>query len=201
MIQLKSRYRFVRCRGLWGTFDNALEWVQQIPGPKCYISLGSMFGNDHFDAAVARLRAWRNIMSAGDRMLLGLDATQDKEVIWNSYHDSEGIFHQFIRNGFRHSNKVLGHEWYRDEDWTVSGECLENPLMHQFTSTAERDFECKPLGISFHKGEKVVCYEGFKYDPCWMQSQFAASGLSKVNQWRSPSGRICMCRISSIQSM
>jgi uncharacterized SAM-dependent methyltransferase len=201
MIQLKSRYRFVRCRGLWGTFDNALEWVQHIPGPKCYISLGSMFGNDHFDAAVARLRAWRNIMSVDDRMLLGLDATQDKEVIWNSYHDSEGVFHQFIRNGFCHSNKVLGHEWYRDEDWTVSGECLENPLMHQFTLTAERDLECKPLGISFRKGEKVVCYEGFKYDPSWMQSQFAASGLSKVKQWRSPSGRICMCRISSIQSI
>jgi uncharacterized SAM-dependent methyltransferase len=138
-------------------------------------------------------------MSADDRMLLGLDATQDKEVIWNSYHDSEGIFHRFIRNGFRHSNKVLGHDWYRYRDWTLSGEFQENPLMHHFTMTAVRDIEVKSLGITFRKGEKVICYEGFKYNPRWMQRQFAAAGLTKLNQWKSPSGRICMCRNSSFQ--
>jgi uncharacterized SAM-dependent methyltransferase len=190
MQELKARYRHVQCRGLWGTFNDALEWVQRLPGSKCYISMGSMFGNDHFDAAVTRLKAWADIMTPGDRMILGLDGTQDKDTVWNSYHDAEGVFHEFIRNGFKHSNTVLGQNWYRDEDWSVSGEFVDNPLMHQFVVTARRNVKCEALGINFSKGEKIVCYEGFKYEPVIMHKQFAASGLRKTNQWRSPSGRI-----------
>lgn len=190
--ELKPRYKYVDCYGLWGTFDHALDWVpRHLRGPKCYLSLGSMFGNDHFDAAIARLKSWRDIMTPDDRLLLGLDATQDKETIWNSYHDPEGVFHQFVRNGFAHSNFVLGHKWYHDEDWNISGEFTDNPLMHQFTAIARRNVRCEPLGINFPKGEKIVCYEGFKYDPMRMQKQFAAASLKKTKQWKSPSGRIC----------
>jgi uncharacterized SAM-dependent methyltransferase len=191
MKKLKSQYQYVQCFGLWGTFNDALEWVQRIPGSKCYISMGSMFGNDHFDAAVTRLKSWADIMTADDRMLLGLDATQDKDTIWKSYHDAGDFFHQFIRNGFKHSNAILEHNWYHDEDWLVSGEFVDNPLMHQFVLKAVREVKCEALGINFPKGEKLVCYEGFKYEPFIMHKQFAASGLKKLDQWRSPSGRIC----------
>jgi len=190
MQRLNSRYQSVQCCGLWGTFDDALNWVQQLEGSKCYISLGSMFGNDHFDAAVARLRSWQQVMTPDDLMLLGLDATHDKDTIWKSYHDADGTFHDFIRNGFEHSNSVLGQQWYRDEDWTISGEFTENPLMHQFVATARKTVINEALGIKFPKDERIVCYEGFKYDPLRMQKQFAASGLKKIKQWRSPSGRI-----------
>src|ERR1700761_4891416 len=57
MKKIQSQYQYVQCFGLWGTFNDALEWVQRIPGSKCYISMGSMFGNDHFDAAITRLKS------------------------------------------------------------------------------------------------------------------------------------------------
>jgi uncharacterized SAM-dependent methyltransferase len=191
VAKLSSRYSFVQCFGLWGTFNHGLEWVQRIKGPKCYISLGSMFGNDHFDAAVKRLKAWSDIMAPTDRMLLGLDATHDKETIWNSYHDENGYFHRFIINGFNHSNEVLGQKWFRPEDWELSGEIMDNPVMHQFVMTAQREVRCGPLDILFPQHTRIVCYEGFKYEPMRMRKQFAASSLQQTQQWMSPSGRIC----------
>jgi len=155
------------------------------------MSLGSMFGNDHFDAAVGRLREWAAIMRPQDRMLLGLDSTQDREVIWKSYHDEEGLFHGFIENGLLWSNELLGHEWYKPGDWTITGEFQEFPLMHHFVIRANRDSQCEALGLSVRKGEKVICYEGFKYEPHMMQKQFAAAGLVNTKLWKSPSGRIC----------
>jgi uncharacterized SAM-dependent methyltransferase len=177
--------------GLWGTFDDGLAYMQRLSSPKCYVSLGSMFGNDHFEAATARLRAWSSVMGPRDRMLLGLDACQDRDTLWASYHDETGLFERFIRNGFRSSNRVLGCAWFRDEDWLVTGELLEAPTMHRFAVVARKPVRCEALGIAFDKGDKVVCYEGFKYDPVAMQKQFVAADLKKLAQWHSPSGRIC----------
>jgi len=192
MKRLCQRYRTVKCFGLWGTFDDCLQWVQKSDSsPKCYISLGSMFGNDHFNTAVARLKSWTDIMRPQDRMLLGLDGTSNRHTIWNSYHDDEGLFHTFIRNGLAHSNAVLGHDWYQPQDWDITGEFQDQPLMHHFVIRAVHDVEYKPLGLSFRRGEQVICYEGFKYGPAAMQKQFKAAGLKQKKQWQSPSGRIC----------
>ncbi|KAF2663149.1 hypothetical protein BT63DRAFT_128327 [Microthyrium microscopicum] len=199
MRKLRPRYRHVQCFGLWGTFDDCLKWAKNVHSPKCYMSLGSMFGNDHFKEAVGRLKAWTDIMRPQDLMLLGLDGTQDRDAIWRSYHDEQGLFHNFIRNGMVHSNAVLGHEWFKPQDWDISGEFQDFPLMHRFVIQARRDVRCEPLGLSFRRGYKIVCYEGFKYEPAMMQKQFAAAGLKNLKQWKSPSGRIYQylaCRAS-----
>jgi uncharacterized SAM-dependent methyltransferase len=177
--------------GLWGTFDNGLDFVRKLNSPKCYISLGSMFGNDHFKAATDRLRAWGDAMGPDDRMLLGLDACQDRDTLWASYHDDGGLIESFIRNGFRCSNRVLGCTWFRDEDWDVNGELLRNPTMHRFTVVARRPVSCAQLNLDFAAGEKIVCYEGFKYVPAQMREQFVEADLRELKQWPSPSGRIC----------
>jgi uncharacterized SAM-dependent methyltransferase len=189
--KLRPLYPNIRCYGLWGTFDDCLEWAKREDSPKCYISLGSMFGNDHFDVAVAQLKSWADIMRPQDRMLLGLDGTKDRNTIWKSYHDAKGFFHAFIRNGLTHSNAILGYNWYRPQDWEVTGEFQDKPLMHHFVIKAVRDVHCEAIGLSFRRGEQIVCYEGFKYQPLAMQKQFAAAGLHQTKQWQSPSGRIC----------
>jgi uncharacterized SAM-dependent methyltransferase len=177
--------------GLWGTFDDGLAYVRKLASPKCYVSLGSMFGNDHFKAATDRLRAWTAVMQPRDRMLLGLDACQDQGTLWASYHDEGGLFESFIRNGFRRSNRVLGCTWFRDEDWIVTGELLENPTMHRFVVVACKPVRCEGLNLDFAKGDKIVCYEGFKYGPAQMHDQFVEANLKELKQWLSPSGRIC----------
>lgn len=40
-------YRHVRCRGLWGTYDDGREWLREpanVSRRKCILSLGSSIG-------------------------------------------------------------------------------------------------------------------------------------------------------------
>jgi uncharacterized SAM-dependent methyltransferase len=184
-------YQYVQCFGLWGCFDDALAWSRRVDSPKWFLSLGSIFGNDHFGPAVAHLSTWAAEMRPQDRMLLGMDAHEDIQKIWNSYHDNDGFFEQFIRNGLAYSNEVLDHRWFRDEDWEIDGVTQDEPVMHKFVIRAVRDIEFKPLGMRFSAGDEIDCYEGFKYGPVAMRKQFALAGLEERAIWKAPCSPIC----------
>ena len=191
MTQLTPIYRCVRCFGLWGRFEDGLSWSKTVEGPKWFLSLGSIFGNAPFDNAVAGLSEWTNAMRPQDRMLLGMDAHVDKEVIWKSYHDSQGLYESFIRNGLVRSNKVFGHSWYRDEDWEIDGIFQEEPVMHRTVIRAVRDVIYEPLGIHFGAGDVIYCGGAYKYGPAVMHEIFASAGLSETAIWKAPSSPIC----------
>ena len=108
---LASKFLHINCFGLWGTFEDGLAWSETVRGPRMFLSLGSIFGNDRFERAVKYLSVWARALRPTDSILLGIDCCQDRDVVWKSYHDAEGIFETFIRNAFVHSNRVLG-EWY-----------------------------------------------------------------------------------------
>ncbi|OQV03214.1 putative methyltransferase domain-containing protein [Cladophialophora immunda] len=194
MHLLTPHYQHVKCYGLWGTFDDGLAWLnsQPLDNPRFFMSLGAIFGNDHFNEAVARLSTWKNHALRGktDVMLLTMDATTDTEAIWQCYHDPDGLFEQFIRNGYRHSNRILNHDWYRDEDWEFLGVMQEEPLMHRFVIRAIRDVACPPLNLELPAGTEIDCYEGFKYSPDFMRRQFAESGFHEVACWKAPRAQI-----------
>jgi hypothetical protein len=56
------KFNFVRCFGLWGTFRDGFDLIDSIESPTTILSLGSMFGNDKFDLAVASLVPWARVM-------------------------------------------------------------------------------------------------------------------------------------------
>lgn len=188
---IKHRYKCIRGLGLWGSFNESLDWIHEIQGPKWFVSLGSVFGNDWIEPSVANLQRLSGFMSPDDRMLLSQDSCKDFDTIWLSYHDEERLFESFIRNGLEHTNRVLGYDWYKAIDWTVEGKFVNEPFMHQFVITAKKDVELKEAKTSMVKGTQIDCYEAFKYDPTEMDDQFKASGLKQLATWQSPSTRIC----------
>lgn len=190
MHEIAHRYRWVRCLGLWGSFHHDLDWFYQISGPRWFLSLGSIFGNDWFEPAVASLKMFSSNMAPDDRMLLGMDSCKNQEVLWNSYHDDEGVFESFIRNGLDHTNKVMGYDWYSAEDWSVEGRLIEKPCMHVFAIIAKKDIICTPLNVKMDKGTQIDCYEAFKYSPEEMSLQFEASGFQQLAVWHASSTRI-----------
>ncbi|KAB8267142.1 hypothetical protein BDV30DRAFT_244586 [Aspergillus minisclerotigenes] len=101
LAKLPASYKVVKYTGLWGTFDNLRAWCGNIQEPKWFLTLGSISGNDEFQIAINEL----------------------KKLVWRSYNDVNDCWHRMIRNGLALSNKVLGHEWYRPEDWEVIGVC------------------------------------------------------------------------------
>lgn len=185
-------YRFVKCTALWGTFADALTWSKTIDGPKCFLSLGAIFGNDKFDIAVASLAEWANALGPQDRMLLSIDSCKDAQRVWDSYNDSQGVWHAFVRNGFANSNQVLDQVWYRPEDWEITGVCSsgEDPLRHFYEVKAVRPVKCEPLNLDLAEGETIVCYECFKYDTAQMREIFGRAGLKEEATWSSSAGFI-----------
>lgn len=183
-------YRFVKCSALWGTFADAFAWSKTVSGPKFFLSLGAIFGNDKFDIAVTSLAEWANLLRPQDRMLISIDSCKDSQRVWNSYNDSQGVWHAYIRNGFARSNQILNQSWYRPEDWEITGVCSSNedPIRHLFEATAVRPVKCEPLNFDFPVGEKIVCYECFKYDAGQMREIFSRAGLKEEATWRSSAG-------------
>jgi uncharacterized SAM-dependent methyltransferase len=189
--RLAPRYKHITLVGLWGTFSDARAYLGSISGPRFLAGLGSMIGNDAFNDAVRDLSSWAALMRPEDRFLLGIDGTGDKQKIWSSYHDAGGVFEKLLRIGMHKTNNVLGHDWFRDEDWVLDGEFRTDPLVHCFFFTAIRHVSCPGARISFSKGDRVECYESHKYRPEEMKEIFRASGLHDVAWWKSPDGDIC----------
>lgn len=190
MQSLSHRFRHVQCFGLWGSFSDGLTWLKSQDRPKFILSLGSMFGNDEFRLATKRLSEWTEVMGPQDYMLLGLDACKDDADIMESYNDPGHIWEEFIRNGLEYSNKVLGHRWYNEEDWIVSGRIEKTPdVVYRFSITARRDVECPPLRLKFSAKERVEFFEAWKYGPERMKNQFKVACFKEVTKWQAPGGR------------
>jgi len=154
-----------------------------------------MFGNDHFEDAVARLQWLRStgLRSENDMVLLTLDGTKDADKIRESYDDTEGLFTQLIRQGFQDSNHILDEDWYRPEDWNLLRKLTQKPTMHRFVLQAKHDIEIPMRDVTIHGGEEIDCYEGFKYGPEEMAQQFEAAGLRECARWKGPHDDICKC--------
>jgi uncharacterized SAM-dependent methyltransferase len=200
MERFASKYQNVECFGLWGTFEDGLEWSKSLDmqRPRIFLSLGSIFGNDRFERAVKYLSMWSRTLRPADRILLGIDVCQNKETVWASYHDENGLFEAFVRNAFLHSNTILG-PWYRHEDWKVTGVLEENPLFHRFVLQAVSNVVYASAGIRFSVGDKIECYEAFKQTPAGMRQQFQQAGLQEIGMWQSSSTNICEFNLSPIK--
>lgn len=188
------KYQWVQCHGLWGSFNDSLDWIEDLPGPKLFCSLGSILGNDWFEPAVSNMLRFTSILGKDDMILIGMDSCKDKGTVWHSYHDEQGLFETFIRNGLEHSNRVLGTDWYVPEQWKVEGVWHQDPFMHQFAITALEEVSCINLGVKLPAGTQIDCYEAFKHDPREMFEIFEASNLEQIDSWRSTSTRIGKCR-------
>jgi uncharacterized SAM-dependent methyltransferase len=186
--------------GLWGAFEDGVDWANRNCGdrPRLFLSLGSMLGNDHFEDAVARLK-WlcsTGLRNEHDMILLTMDGTKDPEKICKSYDDAEGLFTQFIRQGFEDSNDVLGDKWYRQEDWTLLRGLTQNPTMHRFVLQAKHTIQCPMRDMTLRRGDEIDCFESFKYGPEEMGRQFEAAGIRVYARWKGPHDDLCKLLIA-----
>ncbi|KAK6515742.1 hypothetical protein TWF281_004332 [Arthrobotrys megalospora] len=191
---LTSRYIHVRCFALWGSFTDGLEWIKHFTGPKVFLSLGSTLCNNIIPVASKGLRLWADAMAPGDIMLLGYDSNLNEQKVRDSYITSNGEFDEFIRHGMEHSNALLQRQWYKPDDWELLREAefqAEPPaLVHRFVFRAERDVQDETLGLDFKRGERIICYESFKYPTNVLKLQFDLAGLRAKASWKSPASDI-----------
>ena len=185
---LPGTYTHVKCSGLHGTYDDGLTWIRSPTNrsrSKCILSLGSSIGNFTRAAATEFLRQWSDVLGPHDSVVIGLDACKDKDKVFPAYNDRLGLTHEFLRNGLRNANLVMGETIFKDEDWLVIGEYDEHAGRHQAFYSPRNDLSFDK--VSIQAGERIRVEESYKYSAVDRARLWSSARLAIGAEW--PNGR------------
>lgn len=158
-------YRYVKCSGLYGTYDDGLSWLESTKSSAsatCVMSLGSSVGNFSRKDAAAFLRDFAVVLGSEDYMMIAVDACQDVDRVHAAYNDKKGVTERFYRNGLTHTNSLLGYEAFKQEDWEVVGSYNASENHHQARFVARNDVQIGQISIP--RGTNVELERAFKYN-------------------------------------
>ena len=183
---------YVQCRGLLGTYNDGLRWLQRpklVTKSKWILSLGSSIGNFGREEASSFLQGFANTLRSTDAMLVGLDACQDQDKVYHAYNDQEGKTHEFLRNGLLHANRLLRKDVFKLKDWTVIGEYDSVAGRHQAFYSPLRDLVID--GARIRAGEKVRVEESYKYSLSQSHDLWHRAGLVQQKCFGNSSNEYC----------
>lgn len=178
-----SSYQFVRFNGFHGTYDDGLAWLSRPENKdkvNTVISLGSSIGNFNRSDAAKFLLAFSRALEPSDLVIIGLDATSDRDRIFLAYNDTKGVTEKFYRNGLDHANALFGYPAFKQEEWAVLGEYIEDENKHQASYVALENLNID--GIAIQKDEKLTFEHAIKFveaqsDLLWHEAGLVSKGL------------------------
>ncbi|KAL8944346.1 MAG: hypothetical protein Q9216_000531 [Gyalolechia sp. 2 TL-2023] len=186
---LPKRWEHVQYRGLLGTYDDGLDWLQRPEldqQPIWILSLGSSIGNFGRQDAASFLQGFANKLRKTDVVVVGLDACQNKDKVYHAYNDREGKTHEFILNGLLHANRLLGKDVFKPRDWEVIGEYDEAAGRHQAFYSPLKDLIID--GVYIEAGEKVRVEESYKYSSSQSDQLWCQAGLVQQSCFTNSTG-------------
>ncbi|CAA9965073.1 Methyltransf 33 multi-domain protein [Pyrenophora teres f. maculata] len=157
-------YKHVKCFGLHGTYDDALEWLKSPAieaKPKTILWLGSSLGNFKRHEVPPFLAGFGEVLQTGDTMLIGIDSCKDAERVFHAYNDRNGVTHRFILNGLKHANALMGENTFNMDDWEAIGEYDKQAGRHHAFVAPRKDVVID--GVPVKKGERIRIEESYKY--------------------------------------
>ena len=171
-------FRHVTFSALHGTYDDGLAWLSKTVSPTtptCVLTLGSSVGNFSREEAAGFLQSFGDVLGPADSLLVGLDACQEPDRVFQAYNDSQGLTHSFYRNGLDNANKLLGYVAFKQEDWNVIGQYNEAEGRHEAFYQALEDVSVAET--TFKKGDKLKLEEAYKYSANQSDKLWHAAGL------------------------
>ncbi|KAI4916840.1 hypothetical protein J4E90_003343 [Alternaria incomplexa] len=182
-------YKHVKCFGLYGTYDDALEWLKtpEIEAkPKTILWLGSSLGNFKRHEVPPFLAGFGAVLQTGDTMLIGIDSCKDPERVYHAYNDRGGVTHKFILNGLKHANALMGEEAFDIQDWEAIGEYDEQAGRHHAFVAPRKDTVVD--GVHIKQGERVRIEESYKYSREEAKELWELAKLAENVVWANSKG-------------
>jgi L-histidine Nalpha-methyltransferase / hercynylcysteine S-oxide synthase len=173
-----NAFHYVKFHALHGTYDDGLSWLAKSSAEgrvTCVMQLGSSIGNFTRPGAVGFLKSFKEVLTASDLMLVGVDACQQPSRVFHAYNDKSGVTQQFYRNGLVHANRILGYEAFKADDWDIEGLYDETAGKHQASYVAKTSVKGKDF--SFQAGEKIHLEDAFKYSQSQSDALWHGAGL------------------------
>ena len=167
-------------------FSQGFGFLQDIPGRKLVLYLGSSIGNFNPEVAVAMLAGVRQELSAGDALLLGTDMVKDPAIMVPAYDDAQGVTAQFNKNILGRLNRELGAGFNLDTFrhvaiWNSLRSRMEMHLESMVRQTV--DIELLESRIKFASGERIHTEDSHKYTMKMVNKMLKAASFSLDQTW------------------
>jgi EasF-like predicted methyltransferase len=185
----EGTFKHVKCFGLWGTYDDGLDWLKREENasrPKTILSMGSSIGNFPREEAAKFVHQVASILGPADTFIIGLDACQNPDRVQVAYNDHSGITHQFTLNGLKHANELLGYEAFRLGDWVAIGRYDKQGGKHQAFVAPRSDVMIE--GVAVRKDEELRIEESYKYSLAQSEQLWRDAGVIEGSNWSNTAG-------------
>jgi EasF-like predicted methyltransferase len=185
-----ASFRYVRCFGLLGTYDDGRRWLQQPAireRRKTIMSLGSTLGSFSRQGCSEFLSSFCLPGSPGEQtqpsFLLGLDGCKDGRKVFDAYNDPQGLNQKFIKHGLERANELLGYNAFDLKRWGVVGYWDEHNGRHEQLYTTLTTVELN--GITLSANQTLRATWSHKYDEEDISTLCRNARLQVVNSWSS----------------
>ncbi len=148
--------------------------------------LGSNISNFDPDEALKFLRALRQVLSAGDALLLGADLKKDKQSLEAAYNDTLGVTAAFNLNVLARINRELdGNFDLRAFQHRASYNEEIGRVEIYIESTREQTVFIGQLSmeVQFGAGEQIHTENSYKYDLEDLGKLAAETGFTRAQTW------------------
>jgi L-histidine Nalpha-methyltransferase len=177
--ELTELYPGLLVHGLVGDFGRDLDRIPDGDG-RLFAFLGGTIGNLHPPERARFLQCLANLMSAGDRLLIGTDLIKDRAVLEAAYNDSAGITAEFNRNVLQVLNDSLGadfdpHAFEHVAFFDEANSWIEMRLRANGAQTVR--IEGAALDVTFEDGEELRTEISAKFTREAVDGELRAAGM------------------------
>jgi len=197
--------------GILGSYDQAVEFLPQIPGPRVLLWMGTSMGNMTRHEATDLLSRYRKALDVNDMFFIGIDKKNDPRVIARAYNDSQGIAAELGMNGLHRLNGILGGKAFAMENferWAAYS--VEFGRLEAYVKSLADQTVTIPPPFSGHathstavflkKNELILYMYSFKYSVDDLRSLAASAEMALVDLWSDPKDMFYFCLFQKTQA-
>lgn len=154
--------------------------------PQLVLWLGSNVGNFHRPQAARFLEEVRRLMTAEDRLLMGVDLRKERAILEPAYDDARGVTAEFNINLLARINRELHGNFDLDafQHRAVYNKEAGRVEMYLVSRRAQRvNIADLAMEVEFAAGEAVHTENSYKYSLAEIESLASAAGFRITDQW------------------
>lgn len=168
-----------------GDFMRRIDLPAQVADlPKLGFFPGSTIGNLVARTAVDLLRAMKETLGEGSRLIIGMDRIKDVDVLLSAYDDGAGVTASFNLNLLHRINAELGAdipvEGFRHR--AIWNDALSRIEMH-LEAVRDLSFSLSGRSFAFKAGETIHTENSHKYGYRDSRLLLRAAGWGVVREW------------------
>lgn len=184
----------VKVHGLVGTYEDCISWLAGNPWPRKQVNQVTLLWMGNSVANYGQLEASsvlgqfaRAVQGAGVpcQFLLAVDACQQESRILEAYDSDQEALREFILNGLRHANTVMGRNMFNSDEWgcVCRFDAHDHTLRVYYTCRTDTELNVDGRRLSLTNGSQIEAITSGKWTVSDVQQIAKRAGLRVRDQW------------------